>query len=1317
MRTSLNFAAPRARHPRRRAARLSWLLAALLLAAPLAPAAETPAAAALLERARWWAARDRPDLSREALLRLARIAPEHVDALALLAELELRGGAPAAATAAIERLRARAPNYPDLARLDSLLRLEGPDKGKLRDARLLAKGGRTEAAVEALTALYPKGPPSADLALEYWQLTAATPNGWVPAQAGLLRLTQQQPQNLRYRFALAEHELAHSPLNLGALRRVIEMAKLPEFASPAKSAWRRAMLRHEPQAQTQALLREYLVSDPADTAVRERLTALAAPLDPNRQGAGEPALGAAAQGQAALDRGELSAAEGLLTRALAQRPDDVDVLGALGNLRLRQGRHAQSQTHFDRAAQLDRERTSKWRGLSQTAQQRRALRGSEEALERGDAPSAERLAAYALRFDANEPDALLALGRAQWRRGALAQAEASLRAALRAEPTHAGAFRSLVRLLGERADSAGVERLIAGLTPSQKSAFAKVLAGVQRDRLREEARQLAASGRSEAAVATLQRAIELDPTDPWLRYSLARLHADRGAPELGRALLTERTRGDKPDAEALHALALFESQVGDDLGALRALERIAPGERSATMARTQLRLRLRVQLQQVQAAARAGNSAQVARLLREAQATVAGDLDLSLAVAEAWVDAGDAAQARQLADRLPWTAATPATTRLRHAALLRRVGAFGEMAPLLDQIGATPGLGEPERQDLHALRDALALHTAGKLREQGRPQAALDVLRQRGGDPPVRSAILLAHADLLRAMGRSKATLPNDPQAAAFDPVDGQVHQALLNSLASADERAEAQRQIDTHLRQSATAATADLDKRVALAGSLAELGQLAAARIALDEIVASAPGHAGAWRVLAQLELREGRHEQAIELLQRAAAADWDARAASGAMRPISRLALQAAAEGEAASPALHITRTDAGAAQAESNAWGPYRPLADWMVRQSPGSAAAIDWRFRSGSDGKSKFDAREMPLEYARPLSGDARLVVRADLVRLDAGSVDLGDARNAGEFGTLLLCQGGCAGEVFAQNASGLALNAAYERGGLHVDLGSTPLGFALQRPVGGLRYKGDLGAGSYSIDVSSRPVTASLLSYAGTRDPRTGQLWGGVQASGVRLGLSRDEGLAIGVWSSFGLHQLHGKNVQSNQRRSAMGGLYWRAINDDNQVLSVGVNAIAQGFTQNSGEFSFGHGGYYSPQSYRSLSLPLSFAQRSGRWSYSLRAAVSQSRSSGDSAAFFPTDAGLQATAQALSASNGIDPHYSGGRGRGSGRSLAAALEAQLSPQLFAGARLEIERSQDYAPNRAIFYMRFAPGEAALQTVAFPPAPVLPTSEY
>ncbi|MDH5540248.1 MAG: cellulose synthase subunit BcsC-related outer membrane protein, partial [Rhizobacter sp.] len=734
------------------------------------------------------------------------------------------------------------------------------------------------------------------------------------------------------------------------------------------------------------------------------------------------------------------------------------------------------------------------------------------------------------------------------------------------------------------------------------------------------------------------------------------------------------------------------------------------------MHRTQRRLWFRLKFQQAQAAALGGQRRQAQALLQDAQAAATGDAGLTLDVAEAWIDAGDPAQARRVMGTLSWPPATAVVARLRQAALMLRIDDHDALPPLLSDIAATPGRSAAQQRELVELRDALALRQARRLRDSGAVQAAIDVLGERLGDPPARVPVLLAHAETLRAAGRSKEAIAQYQRALALEPGNDDAHEALVASLLADGEHGEARQLISGHAARGGDPGAA-ADTQVALAGALVELGQLADARKALEAVLAADPGHARAARLLAQIERREGRADLAVARLQRAAAADARARAASGAQRPISRLVLLAPAPGSGKPAGLQLTRADPRDLQAESSAWQPYRPLAGWLEQQSPSWAGALDWRWRSGSEGLSSYSLQELPVEYARPLGGDARLVLRNDLVQIDAGSVSLADQRSARDFGSLLLCQPGCATGTAPQHDSGLALNVAYQRDAMQVDLGNTPLGFAVVRPVGGWRVKGDLGAGSYSLDVSSRPVTSSLLSYAGTRDPRTGQTWGGVQATGARLGLSRDDGLAFGAWSSFGLHQLHGRNVQTNLRQRAMGGFYWRVVNEDQRVISVGVNAMAQGFKHNAGEFTFGHGGYYSPQSYRSLSLPLSYAQLSGRWSFSARAALSHSRSRTDSAPFYPTDAAMQAAAQALAAGNGVDPHYRGGSSSGSGYSLAATLEAQLSPRLFIGGRIEIERSDDYAPNRALIYLRFTPGETSLRPLAFPPEPVIPTSEY
>jgi hypothetical protein len=215
----------------------------------------------------------------------------------------------------------------------------------------------------------------------------------------------------------------------------------------------------------------------------------------------------------------------------------------------------------------------------------------------------------------------------------------------------------------------------------------------------------------------------------------------------------------------------------------------------------------------------------------------------------------------------------------------------------------------------------------------------------------------------------------------------------------------------------------------------------------------------------------------------------------------------------------------------------------------------------------------------------------------------------------------------------------------------------------------------------------------------------------VVATGGNFGLSLDKGETFGFWSSAGLHSLTGRNVQTNGRTQLMAGGQWRVVNEENRLLSVGLTGMYWHFTENAGEYTFGHGGYYSPLNYRSLSLPVAYAGRLPRFSYLLRAAVSASQAQMRDAPYYPTISVSQLSA------NFIMPGYAGGSSSGRGYSLKAAGEYQVEPKLFVGGMLSLDRSQSYAPNRLMFYLRYSLDHPAAQPVFMPPEPVESSSQF
>ena len=1252
-----------------------------ILAVASSPAAELAQAptgdpvAILISRARMWEGRNRPDLARETLEKLFRITPDHPEALAEMALLEIHADQADAARKLLSRLRQVQPGHPAIARLEALLQLNGSAKAKLRQMRQLSRIGQTEAAMAAFKKLFPAGPPDADLAVEYWQLVANTDNGWEAARRGLAQLTQDYPDNLRYRLALAKHETSRLPLNRSALGIIIELAKLPDYERDARAAWRQAVMRQERSPASIVLLRDYVAHNPGDSAAQLRLDAFAQAEEAHRRLMANPAYRAKLEGLALLDSGKLDGAEERLEQALAGYPKDADVIGGMGLVRLRQGRHAEALAHFLQAFQLDPAGRSKWTSLAEAARFWGLMRASGDAQDAGEINLAERKLREAMRLQPQEPNAMAALARLQVEQGRLAEAEGTFHQALRIEPANRSALGGLLALYQRQDRNADVQAMIAALSPAQRDALGATLNALQAGMMRNKADRLLAQGQIETAMALFAQAVATEPNDPWLRLPLARLYARQGNKAQGQALFDELLSRHPDDAATLYALALYQSGQDEALPALATLERVTQTERSVNMTALQRRLWLQVESQRARTLAGSGQQDAARQLLRRAETHVAGDMELTLSLAFAWADLGDSRHARELLDRLQASATPlPNDWRLRYAAFLSRIRAEAELQTALNEIEASGGLSAEDAATLAELRESAAIRAADALRRADQPEAAHRLLAPFLAAAPDRIPLRLAEASLFSAARRFDAAENAYRGILALSPVDPAAREGLISTLVQAGKRAEALALIEQEL---AKTEPGDLARRQTMTGYLLDLKEYPRARTETAALLAAAPDNARVLAYAEQFARQDGQLDQAIDYLQRSLAAE----------------------QAERAGDAL----------QTGSGSPYQYRRLAEMLDQRTPWLASAVDWRSRTGTAGVSQFDSWEIPIEWKSPWRTDEQLNWRADIVRLDAGTLDLANTAASRTFGSLLLCQPNCSSDLTRQSAEGVSLYAGYQREGLQADVGTTPLGFPVSNLLGGIRQKGDLGPFSYSAEASRRPLTSSLLSFAGTRDPRTGTVWGGVVATGVRLGLSRDDGGALGAWSSLGLHQLTGENVQSNDRMQLMAGGYWRALNEDNRLFTLGITGMFWRFKENAGEYTFGHGGYYSPQEYRSLSFPVTFGQRLQRLSYVLRASVSTSQSSFNAAPYFPTDNALQAQAG--------DPHYAASSGPGTGHAFSAAFEYQMNPRLFFGGRLEIERSDYYTPNRALLYVRQSLGRAAAQPVLLPPEPVFPSSQF
>lgn len=343
--------------------------------------------------------------------------------------------------------------------------------------------------------------------------------------------------------------------------------------------------------------------------------------------------------------------------------------------------------------------------------------------------------------------------------------------------------------------------------------------------------------------------------------------------------------------------------------------------------------------------------------------------------------------------------------------------------------------------------------------------------------------------------------------------------------------------------------------------------------------------------------------------------------------------------------------------------------------------------------------------MPVEIRWPLDYDAHLFAHADYLNLSSGTLHLDDFGSAAEFGKVLAYAPPFPSGAIDQSAQGNMFGVGYEAGAWRVDVGSTPTTFPVHYLVGGIRYADTLdvawlqtvgpGAAYVSVDFARRPVTSSLLSFAGAHDPITGDVWGGVHRTGVDVYASHTVGVLNG-YVGASAHRLEGEHVQANSEQRLRLGADRNFAQQADTILSAGVAVNYWRYAENEGFYTFGQGGYYSPQSYLSLSLPLEWADRYRELSWRLRGAISQSVSDDKTTPFYPVDPALQQQAVSTAQANALpSPFFGGGKGGGTGFSLGGMIEYRVAPAWAVGAQFEFDRSEFYTPNTFGLYLRYS----------------------
>jgi Tfp pilus assembly protein PilF len=901
---------------------------------------------------------------------------------------------------------------------------------------------------------------------------------------------------------------------------------------------------------------------------------------PPRQTGGEDR----AAGFRALEAGQLDRAANLFQAALGRNRSDDEALGGLGIVRLRQSRFVEARDLLTRATALGN--AAQWADALRSARFYGGIEEARATLAAGDLTGAETQAQALVRSGFETPaPALLLLAEIYEQQGRYADA-ADILAQAGADP--------------------GAE---AGQLQSRAA--------------RNRALAAARTGDADGAEAAFVNGLLLDPADPWIRYEFGRWLIARGRAAEGDSMIAALSG--IGTADALYAAALLQEELGRPLEAQRLVDRIPDADRSALVRSFAGSLQLDRQLDEARALAGQGQAAQASATLRRLAADPAYAARRSQ-IAQALLDTGDPAGATELARAALSGGAVDAAGYEALVRVLAGAGADAEARAAL--AGARQRLGPTQVERLDAV---LAVSQADRLRQDGQLAEAFDLLHNAWAVEP-NSTEVLFQLGLLYETG-------NMPAQGA------QTFQLLLA------------REPD------------DVPALLGLARTATAAGDTGLAEDALRRAMAQAPEDYQVYLAAADLARARGDERRAVRLLEQArlfyGRSQGLALGDLSAGNPFASTALGTnpfRAQARAAAPAsinpfalsggdtrLPGSTDPTGFPQSYAQDDPPITvdPVLARIdgdlrtLRNEAGPRVEVDagFRDRSGEEGLSALSELNGTARLSTDL-GRGRIGVEAELVALDSGvpspSAQARFGRNATAEAQAIVDElPSPLALAPTQHAAGVAPSLFYASDLLDARIGTTPLGFEYQEITGRLELKPRLGTStSARAWVERQAMDDTILSYAGTRDPVTGAFWGQVMQTGGGVSLSWDRN-GNGVYGDLAYHQYRGRAVANNDSLQGNVGGYLLLHQGANDRIIAGANLNYQAYDNSQNNFTFGHGGYFSPQTFLAVSFPLRYIHTSDRLEVELQAAPGYQSFDQDQTAIYPTDAAAQSQLDAL----------------------------------------------------------------------------------
>ncbi|CNK99838.1 cellulose biosynthesis protein BcsC [Yersinia frederiksenii] len=1317
---------------------LSGVIGFAALPAFVQAAENTPAIKALLDQAAYWHEKAHNDLATSALQKILMVDPNNVDALYLMSLYASENGNKDEALEWRNKLTAASPQDPRLQSLDNAKVMQSISPSQLATARQFASQGNIPKAIESYQNVFNGNKPLDNLAVEYYLTMAGDPTTLPMAISGLQQRVAQLPNDTAARVALGK------ALTYQQATRRDGIAMLESMAASnreADAALRQALLWITPQPADERLYQAYQQRHPDDQVLA----------DYYKKNIGGAAKG---QGYSQLNSGDLASAKTQFESVLAINPNDGDALAGLGFIALRSGDFANAENYLNQAAKQGGANSAQLATQAQDAHFYGELDKAKKALASGNIDSALALSAP-LAQATGDKGTSVALFRADLlrRKGDLSGTEQAYRNILAQNPQNNDAKLGLYYVLQQQKQDAQAQQVLQTVPSNLRPAAAP--AGINVDPIRREAALALQRNDPQGALNLLQQALAKQPSNIWVRLDMARILQQQGNAAQAQSLMAEAAMPGAP-ADNLYAAALFAAENKDWSPSHRLLNQIPPARQTKEIRALSDRVEFNQKMATADAYLANGDSANAAIILRGlAQNPPSAPSDVGN-LAKDLMAAGDSTTAVNLVRKnISNGIHGKAGDYAAQISVLTQSGLTQEAEALLSNPAIQSSTSPIE---ISRLRMGTTINQADALREQGQYAAAYDKLIVALQNDPQNIDLMLAMGRLYQSGKMNDEAGKVYAYLLKRDPTNEGARVGAVNvALAKGD--VQSARQLMLGMRGPRTPERLLLAARVAEAEgdheqALALLRSAKGKMIGLEGADSVSGANIAGLQLVDNPFINQTTRTQARTGSLYGAVLPWQNAAGDGVVAGgVNNLAATASV---AQSGTLKQVDQMMDSLQDKTASWAQGNisirsrdgesGLSELTEAKAPLTFAGVPFdtsrlsftvtpvSLNAGSTsgtGSNRFGtgALQQGLEVknateasALAATTSAAALAAATTAQLQAqtdretacqgtGSAtqactDARLAENDANTAKQLAANNLITAQTFSPNdftadspgsqqESGVELALALAGEDYKADIGTTPLGQDMSSLIGGLQWAPKLGQfARLAMTAERRPVIDSLLSYVGATDRISGQKWGAVTKNGGGLNLSYDDGDA-GLYAGVNYYSYFGDNVKSNNAITSSVGAYIRPYRYDDRELKTGVNISYMNFSKNLSYFSFGQGGYFSPQDYVSVSFPVEYSQHYGNWNYKLGGAVGYQSYSQDESKYFPNNPALQAQLeQYVRDGYSTESSYAAQSKNGIGYNFKADGSYNLQKNMQIGGQVGYDTFGDYSETTALIYFRY-----------------------